>query len=87
MIFLNFGIISCFIIIDENEGDVEVNLEGGAGAISTGPSLEMVSNFLVGGIEIEFWCKMESISLGELFLDLRKTVILSIFLNCFDILR
>ena len=58
--FLNLGIISCFIIIDENEGVVGMNLEGG---ISTGPSLEMVSNFLVGGIEIECWLKM--VPVGE----------------------
>ena len=60
MIFLNFGIISCFIIIDENEGVVGMHLERG---ISTGPSLEMVSNFLVGDIEIEFWLKM--VPVGE----------------------
>ena len=79
--FLNFGFLSCFRIIDENEGVVGVNLEGGTGGISTGPSLEMFSNLIVGGIEIEFWFKMESTSLGELVLDLRKAVILFMFLD------
>ena len=82
VMFLNFGIISCFRIINEKEGLVGVvDLGGGAGGISTGPSLEMFSNFIVGGIEIEFWFKMESTSLGELVLDLRKAVILFMFLD------
>ena len=87
VMFLNFGIISCFRIINEKEGLVGfAELGGGAGGISTGPSLEMFRNFIVGGIEIEFWFKMESTSLGELVLDLRKAVILFMFLNCFAIL-
>ena len=78
--------ISCFRIRDEKEGVLGVVNWGGAGGISTGPSLEMVSNFLVGGIEMEFWFKMESTRLGELGLDFRKMLILFMFLNCFEIL-
>ena len=44
--FLSFGMISCFRIRDEKDGVLGVVNWGGAGGISTGPSLEMVSNSL-----------------------------------------
>ena len=84
--FLSFGMISCFRIRDEKEGVLGVVNWGGAGGISRGPSLDMVNIFLDGGIEIEFWFKMERTGFGDLVLDLMKLVILFMFLSCFAIL-
>ena len=44
----------------------------------------MDSNFEVGGIVVEFWVQIESITLGVLDLDFRKAVILFMFLNCLE---
>ena len=84
-IFLSFGRICCLTMQEEKDIDPgDVNWERGVGGMSTGPSLETDSNLEVGDIEVESWLTMESIILGILDLDLRKVVILFIFLNCLE---
>ena len=57
---------------------------GGDGGIFTGTRFENDRNFEVGGIEVESWIEIESITLGVLDLDFRKAVILFMFLNCLE---
>ena len=83
LMFLSFGMI-CWLKLREVINEPEVGLArwaGGDGGIFIGTRLENDSNFEVGGIEVEAWIDIESITLGVLDLDFRKAVILFMFLN------
>ena len=87
MIFVEVNHVPILFHVCQLDSDVskfwnDARWVGGDGGIFTGTRLEMESNFEVGGIEVEFWVKIERIILEVLHLDFRKTVILLMFLKC-----